>query len=226
VFLEICKQICSVVLALCRQINKHKVCENNYLLCAGNKVFVKYQAQGGVTPTPLLCTPLNTGNKERSYLQHPQLSRSLWWSWNEACITIRPDAASWCATNSCEKRYSNCFYLRVIDYTRSDTSLYSTESWSRICSLRQFRWLALKYFFGLYFKYFINWKLWNWGDVSPLATCLVATVSWLQVTDQRSHSWLSEGCMHTDLVIQINQHSYQQSWRFSLHNKSVYCVHR
>ena len=32
--------------------------------------------------------------------------------------------------------------------------------------------------------------------------------------------------MHTDLVIQINQHNYQQSWQFSLHGKSVYCVHR
>jgi len=25
--------------------------------------------------------------------------------------TIRWDTASWCAKNSCEKRYSNCFYL-------------------------------------------------------------------------------------------------------------------
>jgi len=38
-------QIFSVLFALSRQINKQEVCENN-LLCAGNKVFVKYQAQG------------------------------------------------------------------------------------------------------------------------------------------------------------------------------------
>jgi len=45
-FLEICMRIHSVVFALSRQINKQKVCENN-LLCKVNKVFVKYQAQGG-----------------------------------------------------------------------------------------------------------------------------------------------------------------------------------
>jgi len=54
-FLEICMQIYSMVFALSRQINKQKVCED--LLCAGNKVFVKHQAQGGVfnpksPPTP------------------------------------------------------------------------------------------------------------------------------------------------------------------------------
>jgi len=36
-----------VVFALSRQINKQKVCETINLLCAGNKVYVKYQAQGG-----------------------------------------------------------------------------------------------------------------------------------------------------------------------------------
>jgi len=35
-----------VVFALSRQINKQKVCEHNFL-CAGNKAFVKCQAQGG-----------------------------------------------------------------------------------------------------------------------------------------------------------------------------------
>ena len=35
-----------MVFAISRQINKQKVCENS-LLCAGNKVFVKCQAQGG-----------------------------------------------------------------------------------------------------------------------------------------------------------------------------------
>jgi len=45
-FLEICIQIYSVVFALSRQINKQKVCENNHL-CESNKIFVKYQAQGG-----------------------------------------------------------------------------------------------------------------------------------------------------------------------------------
>jgi len=52
--LEICMQIYSVLFALSRQINKQKVCENTKSPCEGNKVFVKYQAQGGVlTPTPL-----------------------------------------------------------------------------------------------------------------------------------------------------------------------------
>jgi len=50
------------------------------------------------------------------------------------------------------------FLLAVIDYKRSGTSLYSTKSWSRTDFLRQFRWFELKYFFGLYFKYFINLK--------------------------------------------------------------------
>ena len=100
---------------------------------------------------------------------HPldPLSRSLRWSWNEPFVTIRPDTASWCARNSCEKRYSNWFYLQVIDYKRTDTSFYSTKSWSRIRSLGQFRWFALKYFFGLYFKDFINLKTLELGRHCP-----------------------------------------------------------
>jgi len=47
-FLEICRQIHSVEFALSRQINKQKCVKTINLLCAGNKVFVKYQAQGGV----------------------------------------------------------------------------------------------------------------------------------------------------------------------------------
>jgi len=49
-------QVHSVVFALSRQINKQKYAKTInlvYLLCAGNKVFVIYQAQGEVlTPTP------------------------------------------------------------------------------------------------------------------------------------------------------------------------------
>ena len=57
-FREICMQIYSVVFTLNRQINKQKVCENTSSPCEGNKVFVKYQAQGGsFNPTPLR-TPL------------------------------------------------------------------------------------------------------------------------------------------------------------------------
>jgi len=40
--------------------------------------------------------------------------RNLRWFGTEAYITIRWDTASWCAKNSCEKRYSNCFYLRPL----------------------------------------------------------------------------------------------------------------
>jgi len=74
----------------------------------------------------------------------------------------------------------------------------------------------------------LSWKLWKWGDIAPvvpLATRLVATVFGLQVTDQRRHSRLSEVYVPTALAIQINLHNYQQSWQFSLHSKSVYCVH-
>ena len=45
-------QIHSVVFALLRQIHKQKVCENS-LICASNKVFVKYQAQEGHLKAPL-----------------------------------------------------------------------------------------------------------------------------------------------------------------------------
>jgi len=56
-FLEICMQIYSVFFALSRQIHKQKYAKTINLLCKGNKVFVKYQAQGGVNPTT---TPLRT----------------------------------------------------------------------------------------------------------------------------------------------------------------------
>ena len=52
----------SVVFALGRQINKQKYVKTInllFLLCAGNKVFVKYQAQGGFNPQiPSLRAPL------------------------------------------------------------------------------------------------------------------------------------------------------------------------
>ena len=59
-FLEICKQIYSVVFALRRQINKQKYVKKVNLLCAGNNVFVKYQANRGFWPqnTPLLTSLL------------------------------------------------------------------------------------------------------------------------------------------------------------------------
>jgi len=58
-FLEICMQIYSMVFPISRQINKKKYAKTVNLICAGNKVFVKYQAQGGgVEPQPRLRTPL------------------------------------------------------------------------------------------------------------------------------------------------------------------------
>jgi len=134
--------------------------------------------------------------------------RNLRWSWNEAYITIRWDTASWCAKTAV-KSVTQLFLPAVIDYDykRSDTSLYSTKCWSRKGSLRQFRWFALTYFFGLYFKYFINLKTVE-SVVAltrcPPATRLVATVFWLRATDQRRSSWMSEVHVHTDSVIQIN----------------------
>jgi len=55
----------------------------------------------------------------------------------------------------------------IDDYKRSDTSFYSNKSWSRIGSLRQFRWFALKYFFGLYFKFSIDLQTLEVGVVLP-----------------------------------------------------------
>jgi len=46
-FLEICMQTHTLLFALSRQISKQKYAKTINLLCAGNKVFVKYQAQGG-----------------------------------------------------------------------------------------------------------------------------------------------------------------------------------
>jgi len=54
-FLEICMQICSVVFTLSRHINNQKACEKINFICAGYKVFVKYQAQGGVNPKTPPC---------------------------------------------------------------------------------------------------------------------------------------------------------------------------
>jgi len=45
-FLEICMQIHSVVFAWSRENNKKKYAKTVNLLCAANKAFVKYQAQG------------------------------------------------------------------------------------------------------------------------------------------------------------------------------------
>jgi len=48
-------QIHSVVFALSRQMNKQKCQKTINQLCAGNKVFVKYQAQGGFNPKSSPC---------------------------------------------------------------------------------------------------------------------------------------------------------------------------
>ena len=55
----------------------------------------------------------------------------------------------------------------IDDYKRSDRSSYSTKSWGRMSSLRQFRWFALKHFFDLYFKYFINLQILELGVALP-----------------------------------------------------------
>jgi len=60
-FLEFCMQIYSVVFAFCRQLTSKKYAKTINFLCPGNKVFVKYQAQGGgyKPQSPPLRTPLN-----------------------------------------------------------------------------------------------------------------------------------------------------------------------
>jgi len=73
-FLEICMQIHSVVFALSRQINKQKYAKTIDLLCTGNEVFVKYQAQGrGFNPQPPLAYALDDGT---SYSQPPVTSNA------------------------------------------------------------------------------------------------------------------------------------------------------
>jgi len=52
-------QIHTLSFALSGQINKQKYAKTIHLLCAGNKVFVKYQAQGGgLIHPPSSRTPL------------------------------------------------------------------------------------------------------------------------------------------------------------------------
>jgi len=52
----------------------------------------------------------------------------------------------------------------------------------------------------------------------PMATRLVATVFWLRAADQRRNSWLSEVYVHTNSVVQINQHYINN------HYNSIYLV--
>ena len=109
-----------------------------------------------------------------------------------------------------QKALLQLFLLAVNDhdYKRLDTSLCSTKSWSRIGSLWKFRWFALKYFFGLSFKYFISQKTLELGVALPSRPHCCAPggncIFWLQATDHRRNSWLSEVQVHTDSVIQIN----------------------
>jgi len=78
------------------------------------------------------------------------------------------------APKTAAKSVTPIVLLVVIDYRRSDTSLYWTKSCSGIGSLRQVRWFVLKYFFGVYFKYFINLKTLELGALPPLPPWLRA----------------------------------------------------
>jgi len=66
-----------------------------------------------------------TANKDKLYLYHARVIRQefLQWSWNEVCITIKWDTASWWDRNSCKKRCS-LFLLPRSDYQRLDISLH------------------------------------------------------------------------------------------------------
>jgi len=59
-----------VVFALGRKINNHKYAKTINLVCAGNIVFVEYQAQGRVNPThpPLLRMPWGIAGCRKFYL--------------------------------------------------------------------------------------------------------------------------------------------------------------
>ena len=79
IFLEICVQILWVVFASSREINKQKHAETKILLCAGNKMFVKYQAQGGgYNPTPPLLTPLVLLQTTKPFQCVSQISSCFW----------------------------------------------------------------------------------------------------------------------------------------------------
>jgi len=63
-FLEICMQICSVVFALSRQINKQKYAKTINLLCEGNKVFENVKFNGVFQPqNPTLAYALGVFTK-------------------------------------------------------------------------------------------------------------------------------------------------------------------
>ena len=81
-----------------------------------------------------------------------------------------PHNCVWTATiQDIRNKYLEWMLLfRVIWLQRLDSSLFPTKSWIRKGSFRQFRGFASKYFFGLYFKYFLTWKLWNRGDIAPV----------------------------------------------------------
>ena len=119
--------------------------------------------------------------------------RNLRWSWNATYITIRWDTASWFAQNSCEKRYSNCFYLRSLMITKGQIQvsirLNVEVGWVPWGSFVDLHWSIS---FAYTWNILLTCKLWNWGGIAPLpslATRLVATVFWLRATDQRSNSW-------------------------------------
>jgi len=52
------------------QLTSKKYAKTVNLICAGNKVFVKYQAQGGANPNPPLRTPLLNINYQPSKLAY------------------------------------------------------------------------------------------------------------------------------------------------------------
>ena len=92
--------------------------------CPENRVCPEFFKLGGrLPPPPRLPLVIFVAHQRGIFAILP---------WNEAYISIRCDTASWCARNSCEKRYS-LFLLSVSDYQRLDKacisqSLTSTRS--------------------------------------------------------------------------------------------------
>jgi len=141
--------------------------------------------------------------------------RNLRWSWNEAYITNK-----WVQQAGVPETVAKSV-TPIVFACSSDTSLYSTKSWSRKVSWGSFVDLHWSISLAFIWNISLTWELRNWEGhclrCPPMSTRLLATEFWLQVTDQRRHSWLSEVYVHTDSVIQINQHNFQQLWLFSLH---------
>jgi len=122
-FLEICMQIHYLVFASSRQINKKKPAKTINLLCAGNKVFVKYQAQEGVfntNPAPLAYA-LGSGPAICPCLlcSTPSIERVLQLQWTLKSTIQFFNSLSYCGQRSFEASRAHTFLKAQRKSTRA-----------------------------------------------------------------------------------------------------------